>query len=362
MSKKAYLVLEDGRSFVGKSFGSEGTFTGEVVFNTSMTGYQEILTDPSYYGQMVIMTYSQIGNYGVTELDNESDKPYLSALIVKEYFEYHSNWRSQGSLADYLKKSNIPGIEGIDTRSLVKHIRDCGSLRAVLSTEISDIEKLTEMAKNSPSMEGLNLADEVSTKEVKQFKAKNEEFRVSAIDFGIKTSIINQILEQGISVKLFPSSANIDEVLADKPDGVFLSNGPGDPAVVTGGIKLVEELLETKIPIFGICLGHQILSNAIGAKTYKLKFGHHGGNHPVKNLATEKIEISAQNHNFAVDETTLPESVIVTHVNLNDNTIEGIKSTVDPWFTVQYHPEAGPGPHDSRYLFADFKELLTANK
>ena len=359
MSKKAYLVLEDGRSFVGKSFGAEGTFTGEVVFNTSMTGYQEILTDPSYFGQMVIMNYSQIGNYGVCKEDFESDKPYLSAFIVKEYFEYHSNWRSEGSLGDLLKESNIPGIEGIDTRSLVKHIREAGALRAVLSTEESDVEKLKQIALASPTMEGQNLADEVSTKEVKEFKAENEEFRVSAIDFGIKTSIINQILEQGISVKLFPSNSTVEAMSEGNPDGFFLSNGPGDPAAVTTGIKLVEGLLATKKPIFGICLGHQILSEAIGAKTYKLKFGHHGGNHPVKNLATGKVEISAQNHGFAVDDSTLPEGVVVSHVNLNDKTIEGIKSTIDPWFTVQYHPEAGPGPHDSRYLFKDFKDLMS---
>ncbi len=362
MSKKAYLVLEDGRSFVGKSFGAEGTFTGEVVFNTAMTGYQEILTDPSYLGQMVILTYSQIGNYGVCKEDFESKKPYLSAFIVKEYFEYHSNWRSEGSLGDLLIEKNIPGIQGIDTRSLVKHIREAGALRAVISTEESDIEKLKEIALNSPTMEGLNLADEVSTKEIVEYKAENEKYSVSAVDFGIKTSIINQILEQGISVKLFPSNSSVETIMADNPDGIFLSNGPGDPAAVTTGIKLVEELLETKKPIFGICLGHQILSNAIGAKTYKLKFGHHGGNHPVKNLDTGKIEISAQNHGFAVDDSTLPENVVVSHVNLNDNTIEGIKSTVDPWFTIQYHPEAGPGPHDSRYLFDDFKKLIDASK
>jgi len=359
MSDKAYLVLEDGRSFVGKSFGAKGTFTGEVVFNTSMTGYQEILTDPSYLGQMVILTYSQIGNYGVTKKDFESNKPYLSAFIVKEYFEYHSNWRSEGSLGDLLIESNIPGIQGIDTRSLVKHIREAGALRAVISTEESDTEKLKEIALNSPSMEGLNLADEVSTKEVKEFKAENELFKISAIDFGIKTSIINQLLSQGISLKLFPSNSNIDEVMKKNPDGIFLSNGPGDPAAVKKGIKLVADLLDTKKPIFGICLGHQILSNAIGAKTYKLKFGHHGGNHPVKNISTEKIEISAQNHGFAVDKNSLPKNVIVTHTNLNDSTIEGIKSTKDAWFTVQYHPEAGPGPHDSRYLFEDFKNLMS---
>ncbi len=356
--KKAYLMLEDGTLFIGKSFGTQGTFTGEVVFNTAMTGYQEILTDPSYFGQMVVMTYPMIGNYGINSEDNESDKPYVSAFIVKEYHRIPSNWRSEKTLEDFLLEYNIPGIEGIDTRRLVKHIREKGAMRAVLSTEIDDKDELLKIALESPQMEGLNLADKVSTKEIKEYKAENKKYRIGAIDFGIKKSILNQLLARGFSVTLFPSKSKAEDILKYDFDGIFLSNGPGDPAAVETGIKLVRDLLKEKIPIFGICLGHQILSNAIGAKTYKLKFGHHGGNHPVKNLKTGHVEISAQNHGFAVDPNTLPEDVEITHINLNDHTIEGIRSKTDPWFTVQYHPEAGPGPHDSRYLFDEFVKLI----
>lgn len=360
--KKAYLILEDGKIFKGQSFGAEGTFTGEVVFNTAMSGYQEILTDPSYFGQVVVMTYPMIGNYGINKDDSESDKIFARALVVKEYHKYPSNWQSTMSLADFLKKNGTPGIEGIDTRTLVRYIREKGTMRAAVSTETDDVNKILEVIKNSPQMSGLNLADEVSSKKSIEYKVANEKFRVSAYDFGIKKSIIKNLNLRGITVKLFPSSAKAQELLDYKPNGLFLSNGPGDPAAVKGAIDEVKVLLNSNIPLFGICLGHQILCLAVGAQTYKFKFGHHGGNHPVQNLATRHVEISSQNHGFAVDPKSLSDDIEITHLNLNDKTIEGIKSKTKPWMSIQYHPEASPGPCDSSYIFDEFVKMIEDSK
>lgn len=359
--KPAILLLEDGRLFRGWSFGSEGETAGEVCFNTGMTGYQEILTDPSYCGQIVTMTSPHIGNYGVNPEDVESDRIRVAGFVVREETKLPSNYRATQSVGDYLREAGIVGIQGIDTRALTRHIRDKGAMNGIISTEDAEIENLTEKLEEVPSMDGLDLVPNVTCS--KSWNWNNDDlgggskFKVACLDYGIKWNILRLLTMLGCDVTVFPATATASEILDTKPDGVFLSNGPGDPAAVTYAIDMVKELLGRK-PIFGICLGHQILSLALGAKTYKLKFGHRGINHPVKNLETDIVEITSQNHGFAVDLDSLPENVIPTHVNLNDSTSEGIRCRDIPAFSVQYHPEAAPGPHDSRYLFRQFTDLM----
>ncbi len=366
---KALLVLADGTVFRGEAFGAEGETTGEVCFNTSMTGYQEILTDPSYKGQMVTMTYTQIGNYGVNDEDMESLRPWLSGFIVKEYRAVPSNWRSEMSLGDFLERHGIVGIEGIDTRALTKHIRDRGAQQGIISTVDLDEDSLRAKAGALPSIVGRDLVKDVTCDrpyernegcwelEGGYRKVFDQKFRVVAYDFGIKFNILRMLNETGCRVTVVPASTSWREVLDMDPDGVFLSNGPGDPEPVGYAVENVRNLLGKK-PIFGICLGHQILALALGGKTYKLKFGHRGGNQPVKDLSTGKVEITSQNHGFAVDFDTLKGKAELTHVNLNDQTVEGISAKEFPAFSVQYHPEASPGPHDSSYLFSRFTEMM----
>ena len=359
-------MLEDGRNFEGFSLGASGEALGEVVFNTSMTGYQEILTDPSYHNQMITMTYPHIGNYGVNPDDAESKKVHADGFIVKEVSPIDSNWRSKGSLQDYLLTNKIVGIEGIDTRALVKHIRLKGAMAGIISTKDFDSKSLLKKVKEWPHIAGRDLVKDVTLKSAKHDRRKGE-YKVAVYDFGVKENILNCLRNAGCKLSVFPASTDPDVILKGDFDGLFLSNGPGDPAAVTYAIENVKKLLGD-VPIFGICLGHQILSIALGAKTYKLKFGHRGGNQPVKNLKTGKIEITSQNHGFGVElkkEWRQPgqknkngNGVSVTHINLNDSTVEGISSSESKAFSVQYHPESSPGPHDSRYLFNQFTDLM----
>jgi carbamoyl-phosphate synthase small subunit len=354
MSKKAILVLENGLSFEGVSFGAEGTTFGEVVFNTSMSGYQEILTDPSYHRQIVTMTSPQIGNYGINGEDNESAKPWAAGFIIKELSTVTSNWRATTSLNDYLKKHNIVGIANIDTRELTLELRKHGVVRGAISTEITDTVELIKKVKSQPTMAGSNLAYEVTTDKTYVWqKFDKPKYKVVCVDVGIKHNILRKLTNLGCECTVVPARTSAKDILALNPDGIFVSNGPGDPEVVIETIQALRELIPVK-PIFGICLGHQLLALALGGRTYKLKFGHRGGNHPVKNMLTGKIEISAQNHGFAVDADSLPPNVMVTHLNLNDNTNEGLSHKDYPVFSVQYHPESAPGPHDSHYLFEQF--------
>ncbi|OHB78273.1 MAG: carbamoyl phosphate synthase small subunit [Planctomycetes bacterium RBG_16_55_9] len=367
---KAVLLLEDGTVFEGASFGAVGQRCGEVVFNTSMAGYQEILTDPSYHEQIITMTYPLIGNYGTNEGDWESRKIFAAGFIVKENCHYPSNWRNQASLDKYLKANNVVGLEGIDTRALVKHIRTEGAMRGVLSSIEPSVTNLRKALDQYPGLVGRDIVKDVTSEKpyrwdqgvVNVLSGREEKppkkYKVMAFDYGIKQNILRLLCSHGCDVHVVPATTTAKQVLARKPDGVFLSNGPGDPAAVHYAIETVKKLLG-RVPIFGICLGHQILALALGAKTYKLKFGHRGANHPVKNLRTGKIEITAQNHGFCVDEDTLPgNDVELTHLNLNDNTNEGFFCKEKRAFCVQYHPEASPGPHDSQYLFDDFINLM----
>ncbi len=372
--KKATLVIEDGSVLEGYGFGADGEAYGEVVFNTSITGYQEILTDPSYNGQIVTMTYPEIGNYGVNAEDVEARKPFLKGFVVKEYWSNPSNWRSQDDLGSYLSQYGIVGIEGIDTRALTKLIRSKGAQKAVISTTDSNPESLLKKVHASRGIVGIDLVTEVSCEESYKWdegtgvwRPSSEEvsrgektFKVVAFDYGLKRNILRKLRDHGCEVSVVPSRTPPHEILSMDPDGIFLSNGPGDPAAVAYAVESVRALVGKK-PIFGICLGHQILGLALGGKTYKLKFGHRGANQPVKDLKTGKVEITSQNHGFAVDADSLGKDVEVTHINLNDNTVEGLRHKKHPAFSVQYHPEASPGPHDSSYLFTEFLDLMREN-
>lgn len=357
-SNSAILLLADGRIFEGKSFGYQGETTGEVCFNTGMTGYQEILTDPSYCKQIVTMTSPHIGNYGINEEDIESENIQVAGFVIKEETMTPSNWRSTQSLGEYLKKNKIVGIKEIDTRSLTRHIRDKGAMNGIISSNDLDIQSLEKKLKKFPDMNGLDLAKDVTTQKKYKWPGKGR-YKVAVIDFGIKKNILRLLSDAGCELTVFPASIKAEDILSFEPDGVFLSNGPGDPLAVTYGIETVKKLLG-KVPLFGICLGHQILALALGASTFKLKFGHRGINHPVRNNEKNTVEITSQNHGFAVDLDSLPPNVISTHINLNDNTSGGIRCTDIPAFSVQYHPESSPGPHDSRYLFNQFIEMMNA--
>lgn len=354
---EALLALEDGTIFKGLSFGATGERCGEVVFNTSLTGYQEILTDPSYKGQIVTMTYPLIGNYGVNPEDVESRKPFLEGFVIRELSNITSNWRSRQALGDYLKEKNIIGIEGIDTRALTRHIRLEGAMKAVLSTEDLDAKSLVEKARASQGLVGVDLVKDVTSDKPFEW-SKEGKYKVVVLDCGVKYNILRLLTENDCKVLVMPSKSNAEDILAERPNGILLSNGPGDPAGVPYVAETVKRLFG-KLPIFGICLGNQILGLAMGGKTYKLKFGHHGGNHPVKDLKTGKIAITVQNHGFCVDIDSLPKDDIeITHINLNDNTLEGIRHKKMPIFSVQFHPESAPGPHDAGYLFGEFVKMM----
>jgi carbamoyl-phosphate synthase small subunit len=374
---QAILALEDGRIFRGHGYGSLGECQGEVVFNTSLTGYQEIATDPSYAGQIVVLTNPQIGNYGTNQADNESAKPYIEGLIVREFSPISSNWRSEQVTDEYMERYAVPVLAEIDTRALVRHLRNNGVMRGVISTDVSDPDALIAKARAIRKMDGTDLARVVSTKSLYTFDAddsrnqtgepllgldSNDEFRkrlhVVAYDFGIKHNILRMLTRESCRVTVVPAETTAQDVLDLKPDGVFLSNGPGDPEPVDYAVKAIRDMMG-RVPVFGICLGHQLCGLALGGKTYKLKFGHHGANHPVRNNATGKIEITAHNHNFAVDPDSInANEVELTHVDLNDQTLEGLRHKTLPLFSVQYHPEAAPGPHDSHYLFHDFRQMM----
>lgn len=356
---KAVLALEDGLVFEGRSVGAEGEVTGELVFNTSMTGYQEILTDPSYAGQIITMTYPQIGNYGVNEDDIESRRPFCQGFVMRECCFEPSNFRATASLPEYLAKNGVVAIDGVDTRRITKHLRERGAMKCCLSTVDLDHNSLVEKAQKSQDMEGSDYVREVTIDKPYEWNPNFKgTYRVVAMDFGIKYNILRLLEDAGCNVTVVPATATAEEILALHPDGVFLSNGPGDPAALDYIYPTVRALLG-KEPIFGICLGHQILAHALGGTTFKLKFGHRGGNQPVMDELTGKVEISAQNHGFAVDADSFSDKdVEITHINLNDNSVEGLRHRKLPVFSVQYHPESSPGPHDSRYLFARFIELM----
>jgi carbamoyl-phosphate synthase small subunit len=371
---KAKLALENGVVLTGEAFGAQGEVTGEVVFNTSLSGYQEIFTDPSYAGQIVTMTYPMIGNYGINAEDVESERPQVAGVIVKEYFDFYSNARATGSLGQWLRNNNVVAVQGLDTRMLTKMIRTQGAMRGVLTTEDMDDASLLKKVAASPIMDGLDLTGIVTCREPYLWdgvdetpfalmpnpdaRTNGQRYNVVAYDYGIKRNILRRLASYGCKVTVLPTELPAEEVLARNPDGIFLSNGPGDPAAVKIAIQNIKQLIGKK-PIFGICLGHQLMGLALGGRTFKLKFGHRGANHPVKNLLTSRIEITSQNHGFAVDPDSLDKNDIeITHVNLNDGTNEGFRHRHLPIFCVQYHPEASPGPHDSDYLFSDFLEMM----
>ena len=375
---QAVLALEDGRIFHGKSFGARAERAGEVVFNTSLTGYQEIFTDPSYAGQIVILTNPQIGNYGTTPHDAESSKPHIEGLVTREFSTTSSNWRSTEVADDYLERNGIPVIAEVDTRAVVRHLRAHGVMRGVIASgDALDEQALVARAKAIPKMDGTDLASVVSTKTIYEWndaEPKNqtgdkllpvsaahtkEPRHVVAYDFGIKENILRMLTREGCRVTVVPARTSAEEVMALRPDGIFFSNGPGDPEPLDYAVANIRQL-QGKAPLFGICLGHQLFGLALGGKTYKLKFGHHGGNHPILNHQTGKVEITAQNHNYNVDPESLPDDVERTHTNLNDQTLAGLRHKTDPMFSVQYHPEASPGPHDSHYLFKDFRKMMDA--
>ncbi len=367
---KALVMLEDGTYFWGRSFTGRGETFGEIVFNTGMTGYQEILTDPSYCGQIVTMTYPLIGNYGVNSEDWESEKVQVAGFIVREYEPHYSNWRAEKSLGEWLKEQGILGIEGIDTRALTRHLRLYGAMKGGITTETLDPKEFLEKIKASPDYVGRDLVKEVTCSEVYYYGAEGKEkrkafkgtgrFKVAVYDFGLKLNQLRLFAERGVECLVFPAYTPAEEVLSSEPDGVFLSNGPGDPAALKSIVENVKKLLGKK-PIFGICLGHQILCQALGASTFKLKFGHRGINNPVLNLFTKRVEITSQNHGFCVKKEELPKGTLITHINLNDETLEGIFVPELRAFSVQYHPENAPGPHDSIYLFDSFLKLMEGN-
>jgi carbamoyl-phosphate synthase small subunit len=373
---KAILALEDGTWYQGVAVGAPGHTEGEVVFNTSMTGYQEVLTDPSYAGQIVTMTTPQIGNYGVVDTDEESAKPQVAGFVMRDASPVSSNWRAQGTLKDYLTRHHIVAIGDIDTRALTRRLRSAGVMRGIIATGAVDPAVLVEQAREVAHMEGSDLVKDVTCAEAYDFETSladavteasygvpplrraKRPLRVAAYDFGIKLNILRRLAAHGCTVRVFPASTPAADVLAWQPDGIFLSNGPGDPAAVTYAIDNIKEIARSDVPTFGICLGHQLMGLALGARTYKLKFGHRGGNHPVKQLQSGAVEITAQNHGFAVDPDSLPSNVKVTHLNLYDGTVEGLRHTDKPIFSVQYHPEASPGPHDADYLFEEFLDEM----
>ncbi len=368
---RSILALEDGRIFRGEGYGASGECSGEVVFNTSLTGYQEIFTDPSYAGQIVVLTNPQIGNYGTNAADAEAKRPYIEGLVVREFSSVSSNWRSEQVADEYLERYNVPVISEIDTRALVRHLRTHGVMRGVISTVDTDEASLVARARAIPRMDGTDLAAVVSTKDRYEWTnpaldalgragaaVPESDLHVVAYDYGIKSNILHMLGEQGCRVTVVPAKTSADDTLALAPDGVFLSNGPGDPEPLTYANQTIRELAG-KTPIFGICLGHQLIGQALGGRTFKLKFGHHGGNHPVKQLSTGRVEITSQNHNYAVDPDSINQNEVeLTHINLNDNTLEGLRHRTMPLLSVQYHPEASPGPHDSHYLFQDFRTMM----
>jgi carbamoyl-phosphate synthase small subunit len=379
---RALLALEDGRFFEGKSFGATGTSVGEICFNTSMTGYQEVLTDPSYRGQIVAMTYPLIGNYGTNSLDQENPSPHVRGFVIEELTEVPSNWRSEMSLDEYLRKWNIPGAQGIDTRALTRHLRTRGAMKACLTTDEISPQEATQRAIEGEGVIGMDYVREVSTPEIYRWDPDDKlsvpwsiaasngggkralppvRFRIVAYDYGMKQNILRLLRQKGFQVTVVPASTSAKKALALDPDGIFLSNGPGDPAALPYAHEAIHDLMGKK-PIFGICLGHQILGFAFGGSTFKLKFGHRGANQPVKDLRSGKVAITAQNHGFAVDPKSLPSNVEITHINLNDATVEGMRHKELPIFSVQYHPEAAPGPHDASYFFDQFADLIEKQK
>lgn len=363
--QSAILLLEDGTVFKGKSAGKIGTTSGEICFNTGMTGYQEIFTDPSYFGQMLITTNAHIGNYGTKDLETESGKIMISGLICKNFTNNYSRSLADQSIQEYFEKENLVGISNVDTRAIVRHIRDKGAMNAIVSSEILDVDELKKMLVKVPSMEGLELASKVSTKEVYHVGDPHAAFKVAVMDFGVKKNILNCLSDRGCYLKVFPAKTPFEEIQKWNPDGYFLSNGPGDPASMDYAVALAKQILKEDKPLFGICLGHQLLALSVDIPTYKMHNGHRGINHPVKNLKSGKGEITSQNHGFGVSPDAInsnKDKVEITHVNLNDDTIEGIRLVQYKAFSVQYHPEASPGPHDARYLFDEFIEMIAADK